>query len=318
MRVLITGAGGFVGPHLVEALRSHLPADARITPAAPEESDHASLGRLAGLDVTDRDQTFETIARMQCTHVVHLAGLSAVPAANSDPGLAWRVNLHGTLNVADAIMAGAPDCVFLFIGSGQIYGPTGADGRPHTEESLLAPADEYSVSKSAADLAVRAKALRGLRCLRFRPFNHTGPGQRDDFVVASLALQIARIAAGKQEPVLRVGNLEAVRDFLDVRDVALAYTLGVLKSGQLPNGIAINVSSGHGVKVRDVLGRLCALSGIDIRIEQDPARMRPSDLPAVIGDSTKARSLLSWTPQYDLDRTLSDLLADCIERVGSR
>jgi GDP-4-dehydro-6-deoxy-D-mannose reductase len=318
MRVLVTGANGFVGPHLVQSLRSRCPAATEILLTARQPREDAVLGPMAQLDVTDRDAVTATIARFRCSHVVHLAGLAAITAANANPQAAWRVHVEGTLNIAAAITQQQPDCALIFVGSGQVYGTSARSGVPVDERTLLDPVDNYSVTKAAADLALGALAKQGLRCIRMRPFNHTGPGQSESFVVSSFAMQIARIEAGLQPPVIRVGNLAAERDFLDVRDVASAYVLALFKASELVNGQILNVASGTTQSIRSILDKLIGLSRLQIAIEQDASRMRANDLPRIVGDATAARRLLGWAPAFSLDQTLDDLLQDCRARVASQ
>lgn len=313
MRVLITGASGFVGRHLVDRLQRAGITTLLLT--AKYAVDHPRLGRIEALDVTDRDAVDAAIGAFKPQHVVHLAGIAAPAVASADPQAAWRVHLNGTLNLAASILALDPGCALLAIGSGLIYGATANDTLMLSEGSLLAPLDDYAVTKAAADLALGALAHKGLKCIRFRPFNHTGPSQDEAFVVPSFAMQIARIEAGRQQPVIRVGNLDAIRDMLDVRDVVDAYVLGVMRAASVPAGAILNISSGVGYRVGDVLERLLRLGKTKIEIELDPARLRPSDLPRVVGDSTLAHSVLGWHPKYTLDDTLAAVLDDCRKRV---
>jgi GDP-4-dehydro-6-deoxy-D-mannose reductase len=317
MRILVTGARGFVGQHLVATLRQTFADQADILPTALQRERHPVLGSVESLDVTDRAAVSETITRFQPTHVVHLAGLAAIPAANGDPKAAWRVHVDGTLNVAWEILQQAPDCTLVFVGSGHVYGASANTGRPLDETTLLTPVDEYSVTKAAADLALGALAGRGLRCIRIRPFNHTGPGQSEAFVVPGFAMQIARIEAGLAPPLIRVGNLDAERDFLDVRDVTAAYALAIREAPNLPPGVILNVASGVPCRMGDILERLWALSYAGIAIEQDPTRLRPSDLPRIVGDAVLARELLGWAPKYAFEETLAAVLTDCRERVSA-
>jgi len=290
-RILVTGSGGFVGAHLMPAL-AH---------AYPEA---AIMGATA--DVTDRDAVMTEIAATTPDAVVHLAAIAAIPAARQDPARAWHVNLHGTLNVAAAILAHAPDSTLLFASTADLYGATFRTGLPLDETATLAPLNTYAASKAAADLALGAMAAEGLRAIRMRPFNHTGPGQTDAFVVAAFARQIARIAAGLQPPVLQVGDLSPLRDFLDVRDVCAAYALA-LAAGLTP-GTILNVASGQSRRVGDVLHDLLRAAGITAEIQIDPARMRPSDIPIAAGDSGGLRAL-GWAPAILWAQTLADTLA---------
>ena len=176
--------------------------------------------------------------------------------------------------------------------------------------------DEYAATKAAADLALGALAGKGLKCVRLRPFNHTGRGQDEAFVIPAIAMQIARIEAGLQPPVIRVGNLDAERDFLDVRDVVVAYALAVTKASELTPGTIINIASGTARRVRDILEYLLRLSRKPIALEKDEARMRPSDVPRIVGNGERARRLLGWVPEHSFDDTLADVLDDCRDRVS--
>jgi GDP-4-dehydro-6-deoxy-D-mannose reductase len=315
MRVLITGARGFVGPYVYQALRNTCGNDVAIVATSKEGGRHAVLGEVESLDVTVTAAVQSAIARHQPTHVVHLAGVAAPVAAQVDPRNAWRIHLDGTLNVAHAILECAPDCWLLYVGSGLVYGESAKSEAPLDESKLLAPIDEYSVTKAAADLAMGALARRGLKCIRLRPFNHTGPGQTEAFVVPAFAMQIARIEAGLTPPIIYVGNLEAERDFLDVRDVARAYALAVLKSGELSPGVIFNVASGVARRMSNILEQLLAQSSIEIKTRQDATRLRPSDLPRVVGDASRARAQLGWAPQYPFEGTLTAILNDCRARA---
>lgn len=315
MRVLITGAGGFVGPHVAKALRSIYGGDITIiatSKAAAYQPDH---GPFEILDVTDRHAVESVVVRHRPSHIVHLAGIAAPAEAASAPDVAWRVHVKGTLNLAHAILDKAPDCWLVNVGTGLVYGESANTGQPLNEIAPLAPIDDYGVTKAAADLALGASARRGLKCVRLRPFNHTGAGQTGAFVIPAFAMQIAKIEAGLMEPVIRVGNLEAERDFLDVRDVAAAYALVVAKSPTIESGTILNIASGTACRIGDLLEELLSLSSVRIRVEHDPARMRPSDVPRIVGDAQKARQLLGWAPKYTVEQILADVLDDCRKRI---
>lgn len=314
MRVLITGASGFVGPYLFDSLR-RVSANATVILTGKTAAVHAKAGRIDPLDVTDRAAVDQAIARYSPSSIVHLAGIAAPTAANADPEMAWRVHVQGTLNVANSILANAPDCTLIHVGSGLVYGTSARSGLPLDEATLLEPSDDYSATKAAADLALGAMVRRGLRCVRFRPFNHIGPGQDEAFVVPSFAMQIARIEAQLQPPVIRVGNLDAERDMLDVRDVTMAYAIAAQRARELPPRTILNVASGTAYRIGDLLERLIALSNVPITVERDPARMRPADLPTIVGDASLARELLGWAPEYRFDQTLAEILAYCRNSV---
>jgi GDP-4-dehydro-6-deoxy-D-mannose reductase len=315
MRVLVTGARGFVGPYLVDALRRSYESDIEIFATAKQAGHHALLGLLKGLDVTDRAAVEDAIAGIGPTHIVHLAGIAAPTAANADPEETWRTHLYGTLNIARVILKRAPDCWLIHVGSGLVYGESAKAGRALDEDALLAPIDEYSATKAAADLALGALTRTGLKCIRLRPFNHTGPGQSEAFVVPAFAMQIARIEARLAPPIIRVGNLEAQRDFLDVRDVAGAYALVMKNLHRLESDCVLNVASGIPRRISDILASLVARSRVEISVEQDPERQRAGDLPILVGDASRARKLLYWKPEYSFEETLTALLDDCRARA---
>ena len=290
-RILLTGAAGFVGGHLLRVL-------AATYPAATIVSDE--------FEITDAAVTEAAIRDFDPDGVVHLAAIAAPMDAKRDPNRAWQVNLHGTLTLARTVLAHAPGAVFVFAGTADAYG-TSFRGRDSVDEQApLAPQNTYGATKAAAALALGAMAAEGLRVIRARPFNHTGPGQTDAFVVAAFARQIARIAAGLQPPVLQVGDLSPLRDFLDVRDVCAAYALA-LAAGLTP-GTILNVASGQSRRVGDVLHDLLRAAGITAEIQIDPARMRPSDIPIAAGDSGGLRAL-GWAPAILWAQTLADTLA---------
>ena len=315
MKIVITGANGFVGPHLVSQLRKILGRDAALFPTAMKSIFHPHIGEIRALDVTDKSAVDVLIAEVRPTHVVNLAGLAATSAASANAALAWQVHLFGALNIAHAIRQRAPDCVLVSVGSGQVYGASARTGRPLDETVLLAPSNTYEVTKACADIALGALASEGLASIRFRPFNHTGPGQSEAFVIPSFAMQIARIEAGLQPPVLKAGNLKAERDFLDVRDVAAAYALAVAKSQDIPAGTVLNVASGIPRRIQVVLDELLAMSRVPIVIVSDSTRMRPSDTPRFLGDASLAKRLLGWKALHNFDTTLADVLSDCRQRL---
>jgi GDP-4-dehydro-6-deoxy-D-mannose reductase len=293
-RILVTGAGGFAGGFLLPALRAAFP--------------QAAVAASA-FDVTDRDGVFAGIGDFAPEVCVHLAGIAAIGQAEADPGRAWAVNLQGAVNVAEAILTRAPECRMIYVSTAEVYGGSFAGGAALDEGAALAPLNLYAATKAAAEKALSALVPRGLRLLRLRPFNHTGPGQSEAFVVPAFAGQIARIEAGQAPPVLRVGALTPERDFLDVRDVCAAYVECVRRFDDLPKNGVLNIASGEAVRIGDVLNLLLAQARRKISVEEDPAKLRPVEILRAAGDAGKARRLLGWRPAFRLDETLAAVLA---------
>ena len=298
----MTGAGGFVGRHLLPALARQFPG--------------AEL-MLAGADLADPAAVEAEVLQVRPDGCVHLAAISAVPAAREEPDRAWRVNLGGTLALARAILAHVPQCLLVFASSADAYGESFRAGEPLDESAALAPLNAYAATKAAADLALGAMVPEGLRVVRVRAFNHTGPGQAPAFVVPAFARQAVRIAAGLQPPVLQVGNLEPRRDFLDVRDVCAAYALCLAKPEALPPGAIVNLASGRARRIGDVLDAVLREAGVEARIEASAARLRPADLLTAQGDAGLAWRLLSWAPSVPWAETLRGVVADWRERVAA-
>ncbi|MBO1074930.1 GDP-mannose 4,6-dehydratase [Roseomonas marmotae] len=317
-RILVTGAAGFVGRHLLPQLRQAFPAARLLAaerpggPACPDADDVLSM------DLEQPEGMAALVQEAVPDAVVHLAAQAAVGAAFADPFRTWRINLLGTMALADAVMRHAPQASFLFISSAEVYGLSFRDiDAPLDELAPMQPANPYAASKAACDLALGEMALRGLRCLRMRPSNHTGPGQGDSFVVSAFARQIARIEAGLQEPVMRVGALDRWRDFLDVRDVCASYAMALRAAPELAPGTVFNVASGTARRIGDVLEGLLARSRVSVRVEEDAARLRPTDVMRTLGDSTRLRQALGWAPAISWDETLDAVLADWRARVAA-
>ncbi len=308
MRVLITGAGGFVGRHLIAALAALPDAPQIVAGTYGEEASSLLDARAVSLDVTDAERTLAVIQAEQPTHVMHLAGISVISQANRDVRRTWDVNTQGTLNVALAIQAGAPECRLIFCSSAQVYGGSFRSGKPLAEDAPLDPENFYAASKAAADILIGQMAKAGLRAVRLRPFNHTGPGQPPTLAVASFASQIAAIERGEQSSVMKVGNLSMRREFLDVRDVVDAYLRTIQRFDSLPNGSVFNIASGEAIAVDAILKMLLAMSTKEIKVAPDPELMRPNDTPIMVGNAEAARRSLGWTPRHRASDTLKSVL----------
>ncbi|MDA8146134.1 MAG: GDP-mannose 4,6-dehydratase [Thermaerobacter sp.] len=304
MRVLVTGATGFVGTHLVPRLEAaghevwgtHRPgvALAAVLPRV----------RLLPLEVADPSSWTGALARARPEAVVHLAGYAAVGRSWEEPREAVRTNVLGTLNLLEAVRAAGMDPVILSIGSGDEYGAV--EELPVREDTPARPGNPYAVSKLAQGLlALEYHRRHGMRVVHLRPFNHIGAGQAPGFLVSDLARQIALMEAGRQELKLRVGNLDTARDYLDVRDVAAAYALALAAAEP---GQVYNVASGRARTGREILQGLLALTSLRVEVTEDPRLFRPSDTPVVVGDAGKFRAATGWRPRYRLEESLRSAL----------
>jgi GDP-4-dehydro-6-deoxy-D-mannose reductase len=319
MRVLITGVQGFAGRYLAPAAvsRGHQVVGSDRQQNLPVElGDHVES--YYPCDITDYSQVEKLFAGAGPEGVIHLAGQSSGGRSFRDPIEAFEANSAGTLHVLEAARRQEFRGPIVTVTSSESYGRISL-GRPVDESSPLRPVSPYGVSKAAADLTATlyAKAY-GLRVIRARAFSHTGPGQQTFFVAPSWAEQIAqaeaRSASGEAGPfVLKVGNLEPVRDLGDVRDVAEAY-LDILARGVV--GEAYNVCTGRGIKLRDLIELFRGMAHVEIGIEEDPGRMRPTDIPYLVGSTKKIHRELGWKPRHTLEDTLTALLDDYRARVG--
>ena len=304
-RILITGAGGFVGSWLVRRLAVDLPEGGSIVASGYADGEYV---KGLELDVTRASDVDEIVDAVKPDCVIHLAGMSSLGEARVDARKAWEVNLFGTINLADAVLRLSPQARFINAGSSEVYGRSfNRQGGMLDESALLDPCNPYASTKAAADLVLGQMAEAGLRSVRLRLFNHTGPGQSPTFAVPAFASQIAAIERGERPPVMKVGNLDAKRDFLDVRDVVEAYA-AVAGAVDLPSGIVINVASGVPRRMGDVLDAMLGMSEVEIDVEQDRTLMRPSDIPVTAGDARRAASLLGWRPSIAWEKTLRDVL----------
>ena len=301
--ILVTGAAGFAGSHVVEALAGNGTTPLGWTHRAAPPSEIVSLAEWESVDLLDLEAVRAAIARARPSAVVHCAGAPNVAHSWRDTLTPLSVNVLATHHLFDALRRAGASCRVIVPGSATVYAASAA---PLTEDSPVAPSNPYAVSKLAQEeLSLRAAREDGVDVIVTRPFNHTGPRQSAAFAAPNMARQIALIEAGLAEPLIRVGNLEAQRDFTDVRDIARAY-VGLIHQGT-PSTV-YNVSSGVPRVMRSVLEALVTRARVAVRVEPDPALMRPSDTPVLVGDSTKLQRTTGWQPQIAFDRTLDDLL----------
>jgi len=315
VRALITGAGGFVGGHLCAYLLAHTDWELLGTvypdPAAGQP---AARLRLRFADLRDPVEVQALMEDVQPDYIFHLAAQSFVPTSFADPWDTLENNIRAQLNLLEAVRRSERAVRMLVVGSNEEYGAPQPDELPFTEESPLRPNNPYAVSKVAQDfLGLQYYLAYGVEVVRVRPFNHTGPGQAARFVAPAFASQIARIEAGLQPPVMKVGNLAAARDFTDVRDIVRAYHLAVTEGEP---GEVYNLASGRAESVQRLLETLLSYAQVEIRVEVDPDRYRPVDVPVAYGNAEKFRQQTGWTPQIPFAQTLQDVLAYWREQVG--
>jgi len=317
LNCLITGITGFAGSHLAEYLLSLGNCEVHGTirwRSRTENIDHLK-GKihLHDCDLRDSGSVYRLIADLKPDRIYHLAAQSYVPMSWTAPQETFVTNVIGQLNIFEAVRATGCSCRIQIAGSSEEYGLVMPDETPIKETNPLRPLSPYAVSKVAQDLmGYQYHQSYKMHIIRTRGFNHTGPRRGMVFVTSNFARQIAEIEKGKREPILYVGNLEAVRDFTDVRDTVRAYYL-ILEKGA--PGEVYNVATGKGYKIRQVLEILQGLSTAKFQIKQDPKRLRPSDVELLIGDPTKLKSATGWEPLYSFEQTLKDLLDYWRERV---
>jgi GDP-4-dehydro-6-deoxy-D-mannose reductase len=303
MCVLVTGATGFVGQHLVKLLLSlrHSVFGTYLSPPTEWGFD-ATLFRC---DVRDSARVRAIIRKICPTRIYHLAGESSPSQSLKDFRNTFDTNFWGTYNVLEAARQVVPRARVLVVGSGQCYGQVGASRLPANEDQILAPPNPYALSKAAADmLAGQYHSRYGLRVVRARPFNHTGPGQQQGFVCSDYARQVAAIESGQGCAVVHVRDPHVRRDFSDVRDIVRAYEL-LLEKGK--PGEAYNVASGKTISVHQIVLSLVSLSSRPIQVSYSRQRLRSTDVPTLYGSSRKLRRTTGWKPTYKMHQTLEDL-----------
>ncbi len=318
MRILITGAGGFVGPHLAAHFSQTIPAASLFGMVRPGGGSGGAwpngMTRLEA-DVEDQGAVERVLERARPDRIVHLAAQSSPHDSWGDPVGTLRTNILGLVHLLESARRHSLSPRILVVGSAEEYGAVPEALQPVREGTPPRPASPYAVSKLAQGyLALQYSLSHGLAAICTRTFNHTGPGRGDGFAESSFARQIAEIEAGSREPVIAVGNLDTVRDFTDVRDVVRAYDL-VLERGT--PGEVYNVCSGRGIRIRELLDRLLSLSPAPIELRVDPERLRPADVPALVGDPGRLQAATGWRPRLTLDQTLGDLLEYWRGRVAA-
>lgn len=309
-KVIITGITGFVGSHLTELLLKE--KNYEIFGTSRPRSNRENIGHLENkitifsADILDSHSIYELIKKVRPDYVFHLAAQSFVPASWSSPATTMEVNVIGTIHLFEAIRTLGINPIIQIACSSEEYGLVKENELPVKEENSFRPLSPYAVSKVAMDLlGYQYFKSYGMKIIRTRAFNHTGPRRPETFVCSGFAKQIIEIEKGLKNPVIEVGNLEAKRDFTDVRDVVRAYYLAVKKGEPGEDYI---ICSGKAIRIGDILEMLLKYSGVKAKIQEKPERMRPSDVPVLRGDSSKLRKVTGWKPEIPFKKTLKDLL----------
>ncbi len=312
MRVLITGVTGFAGSHLAEyVLREHPEVDVfgimRWRSRTENIRDIESKVQLIECDLRDLSSVQQLIERVKPDRIFHLAAQSFVPSSWNAPAESLTTNILGQLNLFESVRAADIDPWIQIACSSEEYGLVHEDELPIKETNPLRPLSPYAVSKVGQDyLGYQYCQSFGMKVVRTRGFNHDGPRRGDVFVSSNFAKQLVMIEKGKSPPVIRVGNLEARRDFTDVRDIVRAYWLAL--DDNCEPGEAYNICSGTDYCIKDVLDQLIEMSGQKVEVQEDPERLRPSDVPVLLGDASKFHAATGWKPEIPYEQTLQDMI----------
>lgn len=310
MKSLIIGGAGFVGAYLVRHLKNDLGQDVVVTKMPREQVkvdgvDMDSI-QVCDLDILQKESIVALFREIRPDYIYHLAAQSSVSVSWKNPALTVDVNVKGGVNILEALRELEDKPRVLFIGSGEEYGHILPGETPIKEGNVPRPGNIYAATKVCQNMLTKIYAdAYGLDVMMVRAFNHIGPNQLPLFVVADFCKQVAEIEAGNREPVMKVGNLSAKRDFTDVRDVVRAYAL-LMKSGCA--GETYNIGSGHAIAIEDILKQILDHSSVEIRVEVDPERLRPVDVPIIEADTTKVYEATGWKPEISLEQTIRETL----------
>lgn len=318
-KALIIGAGGFVGGYLAECLQKEFDMEVHATklPSTETQEDLSFLdGRIYGLDILNKEDIVDLLYTVRPDYIIHLAAQSSVSVAWKRPSLTIDVNIKGSVNLMDAVRELYYKPRVLLVGSGEEYGHILEGETPIGEDTKLRPGNIYAATKACQNMigTIYSKAY-DMEIMLIRAFNHVGPGQSPIFVVSDFCKQAAEIEKGLREPVMYVGNLAARRDFTDVRDVARAYGLLLLKGRA---GETYNVGSGNAVEIRAILDMIIGMSTADIEVKVDPNKIRPVDVPVIEADITKINMETGWKPLIPLRQTIEEILNYWREQIGGK
>jgi GDP-4-dehydro-6-deoxy-D-mannose reductase len=314
LRILITGASGFAGFHLTQHILQTSPHDeVHGTCFSPHDEKSLQGAIYHILDLRNPNEVDALIEAVKPDQIYHLAAQAMVKQSFADPWATLETNIRSEVNLLQSCLKQGLRPRFIIVSTGELYANASLTDRPSDETIPPQPTSPYSVSKVAQELlGIQYHSSRNIPAIVVRPFNQMGPGQREGFVAPDFAMQIARIEAGLQPPEMRVGNLEARRDFSDVRDVARAKVL-LMTHGEA--GQIYNIASGRARSIQEILDFLLSQSKVSIKVTFDPERMRPANVPLLWGDPSKLQKVTGWQPEISFEQSLTDVLDDCRQRV---
>lgn len=311
-KALIIGAAGFVGKYLAEHLQTEYGMEVTATKLLHESLSMEQVD-IYDLDIRDKEAIVTLLFRTRPDYIFHLAAQSSVGASWKNPGMTIDINIKGSVNVLDAVRELYYKPKILLIGSGEEYGHIKPGETPITEDNMIRPGNIYAATKVCQNMigSIYAKAY-DMDLMMVRAFNHIGPTQAPMFVVADFCKQVAEIEKGLRPPVMYVGNLSAKRDFTDVRDVVRAYAMLIQKG---MSGETYNVGSGHAISIQEILEMILSLSDREIKVEVDPNKLRPVDVPIIEADTAKLKAATGWEQTITLKQTIEETLNYWRERL---
>jgi GDP-4-dehydro-6-deoxy-D-mannose reductase len=311
MKVLITGIGGFAGSHLADYIAAHTSSEIFGVLRDSEKDDNLrQLGPAVTLstgEITDFQSIFKIIKEVKPEIIFHVAGQAFVPSSFEHAAETFKTNVIGTINIFEAVKACEINPRIIVVTSGEIYGETFGVPQLHTEQSVPQPVNPYAASKTSMDyIAQTYKKYEGLNIVIARPFNHTGPRQRPNFVCSSLARQITTIKKNKSEKILRVGNIAARRDFTDVRDIARGYWM--LSQIDNKTNYIFNLCSGNIFSIEGIIKQFESIVGEKFELNVEAKRLRGYDIQLLAGNHSAINHSVGWKPEIPFTQTLTDLL----------